>query len=379
MGRFRDVELDEVQLNGPRLLLRDWHCDDAEDVHRIMQDRTMYEFLALPDPYTLDAARHFVTEFGHEGRRDGTGLGSAVVERATGRLVGAAALRIAADGEIGFWIAPEARGQGYAAEATRILVDWAFAHGLGRVRLLADVRNLASLRTALRAGFSFEGVARSALLGGSDATSTARRADMARFARLPGDSGEPIPPAFPRLGPSDPTDGVLSLRMARPDDAEAMIESEDTISVGWGFTGVGPSHEQSRSRAASAGLQWLVGSMAIVAMVDVQSGEVAGFLDLRRVGPPQVAGVGYTVLPRFRGRGYTARALRLVRGWAFEVAGIARLELGAKKANIASQRAAESGGFEPEGTNRARLRNPDGTFSDEVQFCSINPAYDDRS
>ncbi|HET6878390.1 MAG TPA: GNAT family N-acetyltransferase [Jatrophihabitans sp.] len=378
MGRFRDVELDEVQLNGPRLLLRDWRWDDAEDVHRIMQDPSMHEFLALPVPYTLDAARRFVTELGHEGRRDGTGLGGAVVERETGRLVGAAALRIAADGEIGFWIAPEARGHGYAAEATRMLTDWAFGHGLGRVRMLADVRNLASIRTALRAGLSFEGVGRGALVSGSDGTASARRADLARFARLPGDPGNPIPPSFPPLGPPAPSDGVLTLRMAGPDDADAMIESEDAVSVGWNFTGTAPAAEQSRRRAAAAGLQWLVGTTANIAMVDVQSGEVAGFVDVRRSGPPQVGGVGYTVLPRFRGRGFTGRALRLVRTWAFEVADFARLELGAKQANIASQRAAESGGFEPDGVRRARLRNADGTFSDEVRYCSINPAYDTR-
>jgi RimJ/RimL family protein N-acetyltransferase len=51
------------------------------------------------------------------------------------------------------------------------------------------------------------------------------------------------------------------------------------------------------------------------------------------------------------------------------VAGFARLELGAKVDNIASQRAAEAGGFRREGISRRRLRNPDGSFSDEVVYA----------
>ena len=52
-----------------------------------------------------------------------------------------------------------------------------------------------------------------------------------------------------------------------------------------------------------------------------------------------------------------------------------RLELGAKSGNLASQRAAAAAGFEPDGVRRARLRNPDGTFSDEVRYALVNPRY----
>jgi RimJ/RimL family protein N-acetyltransferase len=81
--------------------------------------------------------------------------------------------------------------------------------------------------------------------------------------------------------------------------------------------------------------------------------------------------IGYTVHPSFRGRGYTARALRLLTEWAFDVAGFVRLELGTKLANIASQRAARAGGFEQEAVVRGRLRNPDGSYSDEVLFARL--------
>ncbi len=88
MGQFHGVELDDVELTGERLVLRRWRVEDAERVHAIMGNPTMHEFLALPDPYTREDAARFVTDIGHEGRGDGTGLGCAVVERSAERLVG---------------------------------------------------------------------------------------------------------------------------------------------------------------------------------------------------------------------------------------------------------------------------------------------------
>jgi RimJ/RimL family protein N-acetyltransferase len=81
------------------------------------------------------------------------------------------------------------------------------------------------------------------------------------------------------------------------------------------------------------------------------------------------------VHPDFRGRGYTTRALRLVAEWAFAQAGFVRLELGAKLHNVASQRAAAAAGFEPDGVAAARLRNADGTFSDEARYALVHPDY----
>src|SRR3954469_21221986 len=59
VGRFRDVELDSVELTGDRLLLRRWEPADAEAVFAVMQDDSMFEFLALPRPYTREVARDF--------------------------------------------------------------------------------------------------------------------------------------------------------------------------------------------------------------------------------------------------------------------------------------------------------------------------------
>ncbi|HEY1830558.1 MAG TPA: GNAT family N-acetyltransferase [Acidimicrobiales bacterium] len=55
--------------------------------------------------------------------------------------------------EIGYGLAPSARGHGYAAEAVVGLLTVAADHGLSRVIADTTVDNIASQRTLIRAGF----------------------------------------------------------------------------------------------------------------------------------------------------------------------------------------------------------------------------------
>ncbi|MDF3299995.1 GNAT family N-acetyltransferase [Streptomyces tropicalis] len=71
------------------------------------------------------------------------------------------------DAEIVYWVTAAARGAGVAVEATRRVVRWALDDlGLHRLRLCHAVENEASCRVAVKAGFSYEGTLRSALLHG---------------------------------------------------------------------------------------------------------------------------------------------------------------------------------------------------------------------
>jgi RimJ/RimL family protein N-acetyltransferase len=56
--------------------------------------------------------------------------------------------------EIGYGLAPSARGHGYAAEAAAALLTVASRHGLDRVVADTDRANVASQRTLERAGFT---------------------------------------------------------------------------------------------------------------------------------------------------------------------------------------------------------------------------------
>ena len=70
-----------------------------------------------------------------------------------------------AAGEVGFFVAPWARGQGYATTALTALCRWGFeALGLERIQWRAEVGNDASRRVAQKAGFTMEGLLRQALV-----------------------------------------------------------------------------------------------------------------------------------------------------------------------------------------------------------------------
>jgi RimJ/RimL family protein N-acetyltransferase len=372
MGVWRDTNLEELVLTGPRLSLRPWRSDDAPAVFEALQNAAMRAYLPLPDPYRRADSEQFVNIAAAEHRRDGTGFDSAVVDGRSGTLIGAASLRLPAGRQprasIGYWIAPAAQGHGFAAEAADVQARWALERGVERVEIRCAVGNLGSARAALRAGFSFESVQRAAEL------TAWGLAEAAIFARTATDSGSPVGALRPALEPGSVTDGVVSLRVVEPSDAGTLLaEQTDAESRRWSLRSAPPTAADTAATAARSGLDWLVGSTGRMIIVDVASGRPAGTLDIRAVGPPQVAALGYGVLAAFRGRRYTTRALRLIAAWAFDQAGIERLELGAKTDNIASQRAALAAGFRPEGTAARRLRNPDGSFSDEAQFALLKP------
>ena len=91
------------------------------------------------------------------------GYAFGVFDRATGELVGRVALSHVARGALqnavlGYYVDRERNGNGYATEATRLAVGFAFAHaGLHRVQAGVMPRNERSIRVLEKAGFRYEG------------------------------------------------------------------------------------------------------------------------------------------------------------------------------------------------------------------------------
>lgn len=177
------IDLPTEVVRTERLVLRPYRPEDVEAVHRACQDPDIQRWTTVPSPYTEADALAFVTETTVTGRMEGRGLLTAM--EADGQFVGSAGLHFTGGvlgPGVGYWVAPWARGRGYAAEAARALADWALHHDAPRVHLSADVRNTASQAAALRAGFVREGVARAGLPY-RDGT----RGDAVLFSRLPED------------------------------------------------------------------------------------------------------------------------------------------------------------------------------------------------
>jgi len=155
----------EVTLRAGDLILRPLAQADADDVAEACQDTEIMRWLPLPRPYTRVNAEWFIGTFAPGLRESGAGIVFAI--ESAGKLAGVIDLKhvnwAAKLAEVGYWVAPWARGRGAASGATRALALWAIGgHGFERVELFAATGNAASQRAAEKAGFVREGVARNA-------------------------------------------------------------------------------------------------------------------------------------------------------------------------------------------------------------------------
>jgi RimJ/RimL family protein N-acetyltransferase len=85
--------------------------------------------------------------------------------------------------QIGYWLAPSARGRGYATRAAILLTRWLFDLGAARVFLTIVAGNEDSVAVARRAGFGYEGTMR------SHSVWQGQRCDVMWFAALPDEWG----------------------------------------------------------------------------------------------------------------------------------------------------------------------------------------------
>jgi|GEM_PF-15112 len=155
----------DATLTAGDLTLRPLTAADTNDVIAACLDPETQRWLPLPRPYTRASAEWFIGTFGPSQRASGAGVVFAI--ESAGRLAGVIDLKhvdwATKVAEVGYWVAPWARGRGVASQATRSLAHWAIHdHGLERVELLSATGNRASQRAAEKAGFTREGLARNA-------------------------------------------------------------------------------------------------------------------------------------------------------------------------------------------------------------------------
>jgi RimJ/RimL family protein N-acetyltransferase len=125
----------------------------------LTEDPDVLRFTRFPDPPQAGFPEAWLARY-EQGRRDGTKEAFAVLDPADGTLLGVA-LAVEVDrargwAELGYLVAPQARGRGVAVAALRALTAWAFSprQRLSRAELVIDVDNVASRRVAERAGYA---------------------------------------------------------------------------------------------------------------------------------------------------------------------------------------------------------------------------------
>ena len=133
-------------------------------VEALLDDPEVLRFTRIPEPTPPDFAETWLGLY-ERGRRDGTREAFAALGD-EGEFLGLALVprieREAQTAELGYIVAPAARGRGVATAALRLLTDWAFEElDMLRLELVIGSANEPSKRVAERNGYRREGVLRS--------------------------------------------------------------------------------------------------------------------------------------------------------------------------------------------------------------------------
>lgn len=154
----------ELRLETPRLALRPFRHADAADLFAVFSDPEVFRYTPVGGWKHVDEAHQRIA-------RDvnmmaaGDYIRLAVERREDARVIGEALLfsfaKESRRAELGYALARDAWGCGYAGEALPHLVGYAFRElDLNRLEAVIDPRNTASARVLQRLGFRHEGVQR---------------------------------------------------------------------------------------------------------------------------------------------------------------------------------------------------------------------------
>jgi RimJ/RimL family protein N-acetyltransferase len=175
--------LEPPELDTDEILLRPWSEDDLDELVAALQDPEIPRWTRIPEPYTSDEGRAFL-EHSERSWVDGTGASFAIVDRATGRLLGSIGVRFHEEtaASVGYWVSRDARGRGIATIALELIARWVLRDLLlERLELVTAPENVSSQRVAEKAGFQREGLLRRYL------EIKGRRRDCVMFSLLPDD------------------------------------------------------------------------------------------------------------------------------------------------------------------------------------------------
>jgi [ribosomal protein S5]-alanine N-acetyltransferase len=178
----RRINLPAEPLLDGTTALRPWRDTDLPALVRACQDPEIARWTRVPPDYTEADGRAFLLQR-YDMAFAGMAAPFAIVRAPDGELLGSIALmRFAWEhqrGEVGYWLAADARGEGHVTRAVRLICAWGVrVLRLERIDLLAATGNEASQRVAERSGFTREAVLRSYMQG------TYERQDMVAYGLL---------------------------------------------------------------------------------------------------------------------------------------------------------------------------------------------------
>jgi RimJ/RimL family protein N-acetyltransferase len=147
-------------LETPRLRLRPFTLADTDAIHAVYADPEVMRWVGTGAVSQRSASERLLRGFAAHQTRNGFGFW-AVVERASGALIGDAGLHRTPAGEVelGYTLARAWWGRGYATEAAGAWLDAAFGPlGIPEVIALAEPDNAASLHVLEKLGMRRDGM-----------------------------------------------------------------------------------------------------------------------------------------------------------------------------------------------------------------------------
>jgi RimJ/RimL family protein N-acetyltransferase len=349
--------------------LRAHTSDDIEPAYEVCQDPEMQRWTTVPVPYEREHAVQYLTGFIPAGWRDGSSWGWAI--EYDGKYAGTIDLRPSEGGvgEVGFAVAPWARGHGVMTRALNLAVAYAFEQGWTRVIWRAYVGNWGSRRVAWKAGF------RGLVMVPDGGVARGVRKDEWIATRSREDAAEPTGNWW--QVPTLEGDG-LRLRALRSTDAKRIVEAcNDARTQHW-LAGMPSPYQledaegfidgRLENLASGEGVSWAIADP----VTDDLLGNVSVF-DLKNRIDASCGEVGYWLHPEARGRGVMSAAVALAVEHAFKPIdqgglGRRRLMLFAAEGNSASAHVAVANGFTLTGTARAASPRRDGSYDNLLCF-----------
>lgn len=153
-----------MQLVLSRCTLRPWRPSDAPRLAAIADDRDVWRMLRdrFPSPYTLADAESFIARVSSEDPLHNLAITvDDVAMGSIGVTPGEDINRVS--GEVGYWLAAEARGKGIATDALRGFVEWLWeTTDLHHLHASVFTNNRESARVLEKCGFQLSYLAEKA-------------------------------------------------------------------------------------------------------------------------------------------------------------------------------------------------------------------------
>lgn len=151
------VAMSSFLISSPRLLLREFKREDAQDIYQLNEDPLVIQYTGDPPFASLDAALSFIEGYDAYAKH---GMGRwAVVRREDSAWLGWCGLKWHPEEafvDLGFRLYRKYWGYGYATEAAKASLEYGFKHlGLKRIVGRAMKENLASIRVLEKCGMSY--------------------------------------------------------------------------------------------------------------------------------------------------------------------------------------------------------------------------------